>query len=303
MAMNWTNTGGRIAIGGGDMRAELWARGCPVDGETDLAAVERPQAVRDAFDVFRAAGSEVLLTQTIAFNKAYLAWVGETAAAERTAWLNDQAARIARAAASESEADVTVLGALGPPGGLLTLEEITTDDLRAAYVQQATALRDGGVDALALLGFSELEALLVALEAALSVVPGKVLAGMTFGCGGDFNETTLGATLAAALTAVASLAPAGFIVDAGEFPDAAADLVKSAVACTTLPIAVCLRPGQPVFNEGRLGFSDTPVDFSARLAPIATAGARLVLADRGATRDHVAALIAARERLKITGRR
>jgi len=304
MNAKWLTESGRIVIGGGDMRAELLARGCPSDAETDLAAAERTQAVRDVFDVFRAAGSEVLLTQTLALNAAYLNWCCETAAIARLEPLNQLAARVARSAANESDPDgVAVLGAIGPPGGLLSLEELTAENLRTAYRQQATALCEGGVDGLALLGFTELEALLIAIEAVQPTPTTPVLAGMTFGSGGDFGETAMGATLPAMLSALKKWPLAAVVIDPGEFPDAAPDLIKSAAGLTTLPIAVCLRPGFPVFADEQLTHSDTPVDFSARLAPIATAGARLLLADRGATPKHVAALIAARERLKITGRR
>ena len=295
---------GRVWIGGGDMRAELSARGVAAEGETDLAAADRPQAVRDAFDVYRAAGAEVLLTQTSVLNSAYLKWSGEPVPLDRLHHVNQQAAAVARSAVADAERSGSlILGVIGPPGGLLSLEEVTPDDLRAAYTQQAAALRAGGVDALALLGLTELETLLVALEATVSTPVAPVVAGMIFGCGGDFDETTMGATLAAAIAALAPHTLAAFIIDPGESPDAAPDLVKAAAALTQIPIGVCIRAGHPVFAEGRLTYSDTNVDFSARLQPLAAAGARLVLAGPGAGPEHVAALVAARKRLKITDRR
>lgn len=304
MSVSRTIPTNRILIGGGDMRAELLVRGVSPDGEPDLAAAERPQAVRDAFDVFRALGAEALLTQTSVLNSAYLEWAGNPIAAERLDQLNQQAASVARSTVSDSERETClILGVIGPPGGLLTLDEVSPDTLRAAYARQAAALRAGGVDAITLLGFTELEALLVALEAVPPTADASVIAGMTFGCGGDFDETPMGATLAATLAALAPLAPAAMIIDPGEFPDAAPDLVKAAVGATKIPIGVYLRAGQPIFADDRLSYSDTPVDFSARLAPLAAAGARIILASQGAGPEHFAALLAARERLKITAKR
>lgn len=296
--------GSRILIGGGDMRAELLARGVSSEGELDLAAADRPQAVRDAFDVFRSRGAEALITQTFALNSVYLEWAGAPLATDRIDPLNRQAATIAWSAVTEHERDsCLILGAIGPPGGLLTLDEVSPDKLRAAYGQQAAALRAGGASAIALLGFTELEALLVALEAVPPSADTPVIAGMTFGCGGDFDETPMGATLAAALAGIAASAPAAFIIDPGDFPDAAPDLVKAAARLTDIPIGVCLPAGAPVIADGQLSHTDTPVDFSARLAPLAAAGARFILAGPGAGPNHVAALLTARERLKITGRR
>ena len=170
------------------MRAELLVRGVSPEGEPDLAAAERPQAGRDAFDVFRALGAESLLTQTAVLNSAYLEWSGEPIAAERLDQLNQQAAAVARSAVVDSERDAClILGVIGPPGGLLTLDEVQPDALRTAYVRQAASLRAGGVNAIALLGFTELESLLVALEAVAPSASTPVLTGMTFGCGGDYD--------------------------------------------------------------------------------------------------------------------
>lgn len=297
-------SGNRVLIGGGDMRAELWVRGVSPEVEPDLAAVEHPQAMRDAFDIFRALGAEALLTQTRVLNSAYLAWAGQPIAAERLDQLNRNAAAMARAAAQESQGGACLmLGVIGPPGGLLALDEVSPNTLRDAYARQAVALQAGDAQTIALLGFTELEALLVAIEAVPASSEQPVIAGMTFGSGGEFDETPMGATLSAALAAVTSSAPAMFMIDAGEFPDAAPDLVKSAVGQSKIPIGVCLRAGTPVLTEGNLSYSDTPVDFSARLAPLVTAGARMILADLGAGPQHLAAMLAARERLKITGRR
>jgi len=294
----------RILVGGGDMRAELCVRGIPPEGETDLAAAERPQTLRDAFDVFRAIGADALLTQTRVLNSAYLEWSGQPIAADRLDQLNQQAAAVARSAGIEPEPDAClVLGVIGPPGGLLTLDEVSPGKLRDSCTRQAASLRAAGVSAIGLLGYTELEALLVALEAVIPSADCPVIAGMTFGCGGEFDETPMGATLAGAIAAIAPAAPAMFIIDSAEFPDAAPDLVKSAATLTEKPIGVCLRAGSPVYADGKLTYSDTPVDFSARLAPLAAAGVRMILADRGAGSQHLAAMLAARERLKITGRR
>lgn len=294
----------RILIGGGDMRAELWVRGIPSEGEIDLAAAERPQALRDSYDVFRAIGAEALLTQTHVLNSAYLEWAGRPLAADRLDQLNHQAAGAARAAVPDTEREAClVLGVIGPPGGLLTLDEVSPEKLRDSCARQAASLRAGGVSAIALLGYTELEALLVGLQAVAPSAECPVIAGMTFGCGGEFDETPMGATLAGAISAVAPAAPAMFIIDSGEFPDCAPDLVKAATKLTDRPIGVCLRAGSPVYADGALTHSDTPVDFSARLGPLAAAGVRMILADQGAGPQHLAAMLAARERLKITGRR
>lgn len=304
MAIYQIIRGSRILIGGGDMRNELWARGMSPEGELDLAAAERPQAVRDAFDVFRSRGAEALLTQTFALNSVFLEWAGAPLAADRLDQLNQQAAAVATSAVAENDRDsCLILGVIGPPGALLTLDEVSPDNLRAAYERQAAALRTGGVSAIALLGFTELEALLVALEAVAPTAEAPVIAGMTFGCGGDFDETPMGAKLAAAISGIDAAAPTAFLIDPGDFPDAAPDLVKAAAILTDIPIGVCLPAGAPVFADGQLSHSDTPVDFATRLAPLAAAGARFILAGPGAGPDHLAALLAARERLKITGRR
>jgi len=141
-----------------DFRAERFA-GHPVDlkGANDVLVLTRPDLIADIHRAYLRAGADIIETNT--FNATSIG-LAEYRLEDAVADINRQAARLARSVADElstAERPRWVAGAIGPTNKTLSLspkvEEpgyraVTFDQVHAAYLEQATALIEGGVDLL-----------------------------------------------------------------------------------------------------------------------------------------------------------
>ena len=80
--------------------------------------------------------------------------------------VNYAAANIARETAGPN---VSVAGKLGPSGKMLVMGEVTADELRDAFAEQAKALTEGGADFFHLETMADLSEVVAAVEGARSV--------------------------------------------------------------------------------------------------------------------------------------
>jgi len=186
----------RVLIADGDYQLEAVLRGWPRGTATAEMSLSRPDIATAVAGAFLDAGSDLLVTPTSTANLLArdVALAGEQAGFEKFAELNRRWARLCRDAVSQSQAAKRwVLGAVGPPARLLLLREIERGQVIEAYEQQIAALRDGGVDGIVCRGFTELDALVMAVEAAEAFgLP--IIGCMAFDGGPSRTETTLGVT-------------------------------------------------------------------------------------------------------------
>ncbi len=121
------------------------------DGLNEILSVTRPDAISRVHEDYLAAGADFVETNTFGANAAVLAEYGLKG---RVRELNLAAAKLARAAAdrfSTHGARRYVAGSVGPTNkALFVTGGLSFDDLRAIYLEQLSALVDGGVDLLLL---------------------------------------------------------------------------------------------------------------------------------------------------------
>ena len=122
----------------------------------DYLVITRPDIIGEIHDSFLQAGAEAIETNTFRSNRLTLSEHGLGA---RTLEINRAAARIARAACDQAEAETGIArfaaGSMGPSGKLPSgedpdLSDITFDELAALFYEQAQGLVEGGVDLLLL---------------------------------------------------------------------------------------------------------------------------------------------------------
>ena len=122
----------------GAMGTELERRGCPGGG---VQCLQNPQTVADIHRECVAAGSQVIITNSLTMNRAYLESHGLDVSVRK---VNTAAARLAR-----STGDVFVLGNLSSSGSLLApYGEKSEEELVGVFQEQALYLTRGGVDGL-----------------------------------------------------------------------------------------------------------------------------------------------------------
>ncbi|MDB9315104.1 methionine synthase [Spirulina sp. CS-785/01] len=130
-----------------DLTAEDFG-GAEYEGCNEYLVHSKPEAVAKVHRGFLEAGSDVIETDTFGGTSVVLA---EYDLADQAYYLNKTAAELAKSVAQEystPEKPRFVAGSMGPGTKLPTLGHIDFDTLRDAYVTQAEALYDGGVDLL-----------------------------------------------------------------------------------------------------------------------------------------------------------
>jgi 5-methyltetrahydrofolate--homocysteine methyltransferase len=122
--------------------------GSEYEGCNEYLVHTKPEAVETVHRGFLEAGADVIETDTFGGTKLVLA---EYDLADQAYYLNKTAAELAKRVATEystPEKPRFVAGSIGPGTKLPTLGHIDFDSLKNAYVEQAEALYDGGVDLL-----------------------------------------------------------------------------------------------------------------------------------------------------------
>ena len=125
-------------------------------GNNDLVNLTQPQVIRDICDSYIAAGAHVLATNTFNANRISQADYGAEGLVHE---INVSASRVIReavdAASAKDGVPRFVAGAVGPTNKTLSLSpdvedpgfrEVTFDEVKDVYREQATALVEGGCD-------------------------------------------------------------------------------------------------------------------------------------------------------------
>src|SRR5947207_3639388 len=146
----------------GAMGTLLFSRGIPQRACLDELATTRPDLIGTVHREYLEAGADVIETATFGANRIRLAQYG---LADQAHVLNRRAAQVAREARDVAGRDAFVAGSVGPLGGPTHAPEHRNPDvIRQAFREQIDGLLEGGVDALFIETFSDLDTLLVAIE-------------------------------------------------------------------------------------------------------------------------------------------
>src|SRR5512133_1619450 len=125
----------------------------------ELWNLTHPQEVLTIARSYVEAGSDIIETNSFGGSSIKLKHYGLH---ERSAEINEAAARISRDAAGEN---VIVLGSMGPCGKIILTGDISAEELYDSFSIQAAALEKGGADAIVAETMSDIEEALIAIRA------------------------------------------------------------------------------------------------------------------------------------------
>jgi 5-methyltetrahydrofolate--homocysteine methyltransferase len=275
----------RTVLGDGAMGTELQNAGLEAGQSGEGWNLEHPDRVERIHRAYVDAGSSFVITNSFGANR----WVlGRYDLDGKVEDVNRAAAAIARRAAGTRG----VLGDIGPFGGLLEpLGDVAIDDVRRAFVTQARALVEGGVDGIIVETMSAVEEAVAAVQAAREAGARVVVASMAFDRKRAGLRTMMGASPADAAGALVAAgadvvgANCGTNMSAADF----VEVTQAITAAVAVPIIIQSNAGQPGLVEGRVVYGLTPATFAVGMRDVVAAGAAIIGGCCGTTPDHIAA--------------
>lgn len=153
-----------VLVADGGMGTQLYERGVLFSANYEELNLSRPELVRRVHEEYVRAGAQIVETNTFGANAIRLARHGLE---EKTRAINVRAVQLAREVAG---AQAYVAGAIGPSGLVFGGVEDEAERVRKAFVEQAEALAEAGVDLLLIETIRQPQELWIAVDAVREVV-------------------------------------------------------------------------------------------------------------------------------------
>jgi len=262
---------------------ELQARGLGLGEFPDTWNLTQAERVGEVAAAYVAAGSQIILTNTFGANRIRL---GEQGAADRAAEINTRGVEISRKAA---DGRARVFGSIGPTGKLLMNADVTEDELRAAFGEQARALAHAGPDAIVVETMSDLEEARLAVDAARETgLP--VVACMVYDSGKEKDRTMMGNTPEQAAKALIEAGADVIGANCGQGIVGFIPICQRLRAATDRPIWMKPNAGLPTMVAGRARYTTTPEEFVGYVPALLEAGANFIGGCCGTRPEFIAAI-------------
>jgi 5-methyltetrahydrofolate--homocysteine methyltransferase len=274
---------GKLLIADGATGTMMMAAGLPAGTAPELWNAERPDQVLVLYSAYLDAGSQIILTNTFGGSRLKL---GKTGLAQRTRELNLAAARLARQAAN---GHAYVAGDIGPTGELMAPMGTLTDELALeVFSEQASALVEGGVDAIWVETMSDLAEARAAVTAARQVTDLPVFCSLSFG---RKARTMMGVTPKQAALDLWPLGLSAIGANCGEGLEMISEVLTQ--MRQALPEATLIakpNAGLPKLLDGKTVYDMEPAQFAKRMVEFIDLGAQIVGACCGSSPAYISAL-------------
>ena len=286
---------GKILVSDGAWGTFLYEKGLNAGECPDEWSLTHYDAVKDIAVSYIDAGADMVETNTFGANRFKLQHFGLQ---DKTAEINEAAARASREAAGD---DRYVIASVGPTGTMLLLGDVTAEELYDCFREQAVALEKGGADAVCIETMSDADEAVLAIRAAKENTGLEVIATFTFEktLQGEYC-TMMGLSPVDAVRAALDAGADIVGTNCGNGMERMIDIVREIHA--EFPDAFILvqaNAGIPVLTDGVTTFPETPEMMAACIPDLLQAGANIVGGCCGTTPEHIKAIKKAIEKKRI----
>ena len=245
-----------------------------------------PQKVVAVHKEYINAGSKIILTNSFGGSRFRLK---AHKIDDRVSELNKAAAVNARHAADNDSNNVLVAGSMGPTGELVGLiSNVDFIDIKEAFIEQAKALSEGGVDIFWVETMSDLDEARAAIEGIQSVSDLPIVATMTFDTKG---HTMMGVSPETALQELKKMGAAAVGGNCGNGPKEIEDVIKEMRKHDkNINLVAKSNAGLPHFVDGAITYDGTPEVMAEYAIKVKKLGAKLIGACCGSSPDHIEAM-------------
>ncbi len=275
-----------VLICDGGMGTQLQARGLEPGECPELWNLRRADEVTAIHRAYRAAGSDIVETNTFGGNRYKLAHYGLADAAEE---INRAGAALARAVAGDTQ---YAMASMGPTGAFMEpYGDETEQAFFDAFAEQARAFEAGGADAVIVETMMAIEECCVAVRAVRETTRLICLASFTFDPQPDGGYASMMGVTPEAF-AEQALAAGAHIVGAncGLGSEHMALIVARLRAVTPSPIIAMPNAGMPELRNGETVFPESPETMAGWTDRLVAAGANIIGGCCGTTPAHIAAI-------------
>lgn len=272
----------------GAMGTQLQEAGLEPGGCGEAWNLDKPDRVLAIQRSYAEAGSDCLTTNTFGGSRIMLERHGE---GHRVVEINRAGARLARAAFGDREG--WVLGDLGPFGGMMEpYGEIVRTDVEMAFLEQARALIEGGVDAILVETQTALEELEIGVKAARQAGASCIIGSMAFDKMFESEEvrTMMGVSPEEAAERMVEMGVdiVGLNCGTGVGMTKAAQTIRRYRGSCDRPLLAQPNAGQPELVDFRTVYRETPEEMASGLTDLLDAGAVIIGGCCGSTPAHIA---------------
>jgi len=276
----------RVLLGDGAMGTQLQLAGLESGGCGEAWNLDHPERILKIQRAYVEAGSDILLTSTFGASRIMLNRHDE---GERTVDINKAAVAIAREALGGHG---YVLGDIGPFGGLLEpYGDIVSADVEHAFREQARALIEAGADGIIIETQTALEELEIAIATAQEAGAFVIIGSVAFDKMVDLEDvrTMMGVSPEYAAEFMVERGCHVLALNCGTGIDMkmAANIVRRYHKISGLPCMAQPNAGQPVLENMKVVYKETPDEMAAGLPELLAAGANIVGGCCGSTPDHI----------------
>ncbi len=273
----------KVLILDGAMGTMLQERGLKPGQSPEELNVTMPQVVASVHRDYVTAGADIIITNTFGGTRFKLSHYGLE---DRLDEINARAVEIARTEAG----DKAYVGAsIGPTGQFVEpLGEVSFDEMKNAFRQQAQSLIRAGADLISLetfLDIKECRAALIGIREVSASIP--VIAMLTFD---DNGRSVLGTSPEAAAITLAAAGADVVGSNCGLGVDGIYDILCRMRQVSGLPLISQANAGLPQLLDGKTVFPGTPAEMTAYHERMIALGVRVIGGCCGTTPAHIRAM-------------
>jgi 5-methyltetrahydrofolate--homocysteine methyltransferase len=276
---------GELLVSDGATGTYLQSHGLEPGGCPEELNSTQPQLVRSMAAEYFGAGADMVLTNSFGGSGFML---GKYGLGDRVSEFNRLAAQHARSTAPPGG---LVAGSVGPCGELLEpLGEVSEAEMLDAFVEQTTALADGGADAVVIETMFALEEISLAIKAAKENTDLAVIATMTFDKGPRGYFTMMGVPPERAARELSNAGADIVGANCGNGIDNMIEIARRMREATDGYMLIHSNAGIPSIVKGRIFYPETPEYMAGRFKALAELGVNMIGGCCGTTPRHVQAL-------------
>ncbi len=257
----------------------------------------QPEAVLRVHQSYIEVGAQIIETNTFGANRFKLAQLG---LADETSRFNSRGVKIAREARESAAREVLIAGSIGPLGLGVQARHPSPEEIRSVFHEQAQALEERGVDLFCLETFSDLDELLLAIDAVRSFSQLPIIAQLTYSEEGTTHGDVRPADAAARLK-MKNVQVVGANCTLG--PQSLLPILQELTAVDGLKVSGMPNAGFPRREGDRIVYPKSSPEYFALFArEAAEAGVRILGGCCGTTPDHIRAMAEAVRLLRPAAR-